>query len=73
MDFGSGSTANVSPVQTLPLPISKVKSLKKESYESSIDNRCSTGVGDPGYDPEQPGIWVSINRLARRSKIRSND
>jgi hypothetical protein len=55
MDFGSGLTANASPVLTpLPLPISKgyQEPEKGESYESSVVDRHPVRVGDPGHDIE---------------------
>jgi len=55
MDFGSGLTANASPVLTpLPLPICKgyQKPEKGESYESSVVDRHPVRVGDPGHDIE---------------------
>jgi hypothetical protein len=60
MDFGSGSTANVSPVQTPPSSnIQRLQEPEKgESYESNIYNRHSAGIGDLGYDPEQLGPWL---------------
>jgi hypothetical protein len=54
MDFHLGTVRNVLPIQTLPLPLSKGfdEPEKGESYESSIYNRGSTGVGGPGHDTE---------------------
>jgi hypothetical protein len=60
MDFGSGSAANVSTVQTPPSSnIQRLQEPEKgESYESNIYNRHPAGIGDPGYDPEQLGPWL---------------
>jgi hypothetical protein len=55
MDFGSGFTANVFPVLTPSLfqyPQAIQEPEKGESYESSIIDRYTRRVGDPGYDIE---------------------
>jgi len=54
MDFGSGLTANVSPVLTPPSSnIHRLQEPEKgESYESSTDDRYPLRVGDPGHDTQ---------------------